>query len=498
MPIPPEATWMLEQEARALLTRLARVKPFAMQETMLPAAGLLPASQVAIELYLMRGRRHLRRLVQGFLRWLRSASTWADAPEAQRRFSILRLRFIAVLTQFDLFNDVITQRSESEIGIWLSGLDVVSADALRLRHPVFEVPPVICYLDRGVGAAIRRARTRLPGGGDSPAAIVKVPRERMVGSGIASSLIHEVGHQAAALLGLVESLRPVLRRKGHEATQDAEAWRYWERWISEIVADFWSVARVGVASTMGLIGVVSLPRAFVFRITLNDPHPSPWIRVKLSTAIGQALFPQDAWGVLSRLWESYYPRGGLGDDQERVFDMLERTMPELVQALIEHRPAALGGRSLVEALDIDEVRPDRLTALLKRWRTAPWEMYRARPIVVFAAIGQARIEGAITPEEESAVLGKTLAHWALASTLDAAIGCAAKRNRDVEFTPGGAPWTRVRRASRGSGETEVQPARGGGPGQSVPGANCGCGSQPGLEPRTRGSDRERRYQLLTT
>jgi len=26
----------------------------------------------------------------------------------------------------------------------------------------YEAPPVICYLDRGAGAAIRRARTRLP------------------------------------------------------------------------------------------------------------------------------------------------------------------------------------------------------------------------------------------------------------------------------------------------------------------------------------------------
>ena len=30
------ATWMLEREARAMLTRLERVKPFAVQETMLP------------------------------------------------------------------------------------------------------------------------------------------------------------------------------------------------------------------------------------------------------------------------------------------------------------------------------------------------------------------------------------------------------------------------------------------------------------------------------
>jgi hypothetical protein len=429
MPIPPYASWMLEQEARALLTRLARVKPFAMQETMLPAAGLLPASQVAIEVYLMRGRRSLRRMIHGFLRWLRTNGPWVDAAMAQRRFAILRLRFISVLTQFDLFNEVITQRSESETGVWLSGLDVVSADALQLRHPVFQVPPVICYLDRSPGAAIRRARTRLPGGGDSPAAIVKVPRERMIGSGIASSLIHEVGHQAAALLGLVESLRAALRRKRAEASADADAWQFWERWISEIVADFWSVARVGVASTMGLMSVVSLPRAFVFRITLDDPHPSPWIRVKVSAAIGKVLHPQPAWDRLSQLWESYYPPIGLTEEQERIFTMLERTIPELVTVLVEHRPPALRGRSVVEALDVDEIRPARLRALLHRWRQAPGEMYQARPIVVFAAIGQGRADGSITPEDESIVLGKTLTHWALITTLEAAAGCAAKPAR---------------------------------------------------------------------
>ncbi len=59
-------------------------------------------------------------------------------------------------------------------------------------------------------AAIRRARTRLPGGGKNPVAIIRIPRERMVSSGIASSLVHEVGHQGAALLGLFDSVRAAL------------------------------------------------------------------------------------------------------------------------------------------------------------------------------------------------------------------------------------------------------------------------------------------------
>lgn len=426
MPVTPFASWMLEQEARALLTRLGHVKPLAMQEAMLPAASLLPESQTAIERFLAVGRLQLRSLVLRFLAWLRSpAAEKSDAAAAQQSFTTLRLRFNRVLTHFDLFENVVTQRSENETGVWLSGLDVVSADALRLRGNFYKAPPIVCYLDRGMGGAIRRSRTRLPGGGDNPVAIIKVPRERMVGSGIASSLVHEVGHQAAALLSLVESLRPALRARAAGDPVRARAWQLWERWISEIVADLWSVARVGVASTLGLIGVVSLPRPFVFRVNVNDPHPAPWIRVKLSAAIGQALYPQPAWNHLASLWDSYYPLTDLSAEQRRVFTDLEATIPELVSLLIHHRPQALYGKSLREALDTNELQPTRLRAQLDRWRVMPQQMYRTRPIVVFATIGQGRVDGKITPEEESTIVGKLLAHWAVWSTLQVAAGCAS-------------------------------------------------------------------------
>jgi hypothetical protein len=64
------ARWVLEQEARALLTRLGRVRPFALQETMLPAAALAPATQVAIERYLVGNRYQLREELLDYLRWL--------------------------------------------------------------------------------------------------------------------------------------------------------------------------------------------------------------------------------------------------------------------------------------------------------------------------------------------------------------------------------------------------------------------------------------------
>lgn len=423
----PYATWMLEQEARALLTRLKRVKPFALHETMLPAASLLPATQTGIERYLMQGRRELRDLIQRYIAWLRGPLGRRATPaHAQQLFSLLRLRFNAVLTQFDLFNDAITQRSENEIGVWLSGLEVVSADALAIPGHYYEVPPVICYLDRGVGAAIRRARTRLPGGGENPVAVIRIPRERMVGSGIASSLIHEVGHQSAALLNLVNSLRPVLKGMQRGSGAYSTTWSLWERWISEIVADFWSIARIGIASTLGLMGVVSLPRAFVFRLNRDDPHPSPWIRVKLSCAIGQALYPHPQWQRLARLWESYYPLDGLDAAQRQNYQALLATLPGFVALLINHRPESLSGRSLAEALQVQNRQPHRLQALFLAWRKNPVKMYRASPVLTFAVIGQARADGRMSPEQESAILGKLLTHWALRSTLAVSAVCSMR------------------------------------------------------------------------
>src|SRR5215469_8620958 len=343
----PLATWLLEQEARALLTRLDRVKPFALQETMLPAAALSPAAQTGIEQYLMRGRRDLRGRIHRYIRWLQGPGAGASPEELQRRFTVLRLQFNLALSQLDLFSDAITQRSENETGVWLSGLDIAAQDALSLPGGFYDAPPVVCYLHRGLGGAIRRARTRLPGGGANPVSIIRIPRERMIGYGIASSLVHEVGHQAAALLGLVESLRPALQQRRRASSGPAAlAWQLWERWISEIVADFWSVSRVGVSSTLGLIGVVSLPRAFVFRLNADDPHPFAWIRVQLSCAFGAALYPHPQWRQLATVWESFYPPRGLQPELVQVLGALQASMPEFVQMVVDHRPRSLRGRTL--------------------------------------------------------------------------------------------------------------------------------------------------------
>lgn len=436
MPVDPLAARLLEQEARALLTRLARLRPYALHMPMVTAAAVSPAAQSAVETHMINARRALHSMVHRFLAWLRGAEGRQASPAvAQQRYTLLRLRFNEIISQFEIFKDVLSQRSEHVTGVWVAGLDDVAADALELPGLDLRVPPVICYVDRGHGAAIRRARTRLPGGDLNPVAVIRVPRERMVGSGIASSLVHEVGHQAAALLELVESLRPSLRAAGARSTPElGPAWGLWERWISEIVADFWAVAKVGVSATTGLMGVVSLPRAFVFRFHAEDPHPIPWIRVRLSCAMGQRLYPHPQWTALARLWESFYPREGLDPGRSALITGLGTTMPQFVELLVNHRPKALRGKALVEALGIEHRQPARLQQLYQTWGGEPERMRDAPPTLVFAVIGQARADGKITPEEESSALGNLLTYWAVKSALAASAACADQPARRLRYS----------------------------------------------------------------
>jgi hypothetical protein len=157
---------------------------------------------------------------------------------------------------------------------------------------------------------------------------------------------------------------------------------------------------------------------------MDDPHPFPWIRVRLSAAMGRALYPHPQWARLEQLWDSFYPLAGLDASRRRVIDLLLKTMPAFVSLLANHRPRTLRGRSLVEVLDTDQRQPPRLSHLFEIWGGSPVQMRKAAPSLVFAVIGQANVDGKISPEEESRLLTNLLTYWALQGTLDTSAYCS--------------------------------------------------------------------------
>lgn len=413
---------LIESEANGLLSRLDQIRPFVMHETMVLAAALPRDAQLLIERFLHTGRNDLRLQLADFLEWLGGDGQSASPAEQQRRFVLIRLQFNVVLAQFDLFTEVVTQRSEHATGVWLSGLDILAQDALRLETSDDGDTRLVVYLARGAGAAIRRAKTRLPGGKPNPVGIIRLPRERMIGSGIASSLVHEVGHQGAAQLELVPSLRTEIERR---AARDPDGgWEVWSLWISEIVADMWSVATVGITSTIGLLAVVSLPRYFVFRPSGTDPHPMPYLRVLISAALGNALYPHPQWRELIRVWQAMYPLAGLPAGHVAWIRDCEAHIDDLVDLLMRHPVPLADGRELGRIWPVRERQPDTLLRLHEAWDSDFSVMARQRPALVFAVLGQAKAAGHISAEDESSQLSSLLTAWAVRGSLDL-LGSAA-------------------------------------------------------------------------
>jgi hypothetical protein len=162
---------------------------------------------------------------------------------------------------------------------------------------------------------------------------------------------------------------------------------------------------------------VSLPRSFVFRPSDDDPHPMPWVRVLLSCAVGDRLYPHPQWRRLAAMWRRLYPLADLRPELQAMIADLQATIPELASLLVEHRPERLRGRSIGEVLSNPELHPPALLRRFDRWRARPSRMKDERPTVVFAVLGQARASGRLSPERESRLLRRLIASWAVESSL---------------------------------------------------------------------------------
>ena len=379
---------------------------------MVKGAAVSDRALSAVSEMLEKSKAQLRNNIHKFIDKIQSREAESiGVAEMQTGFTILKLRYNSILDQLDIFADVLSQRAEHEVGVWLAGLDVLAEDGLSNTRNLFQSPALMVYLDRGHGAAIRRARTRLPGGDENPVAVIQIPRERMVGSGIASSLIHEVGHQVAAMLDLVPSLKAKLSRRAREG-QGREAWNYFALCISEIICDTWAVGLLGISATLGLMGVVALPSYFQFRMDRIDPHPAPYLRVQLSCAFGKKIYPHLQWDKLWNLWTKFYPRQQVNPGIIKKLDDMGQEIDEFVQMVLRHRTTEMKGKTLLELFPVQERMPARLQEIAEAARVNRTEFNNLSPTLLFAVLGQAKFDLKIDAITESKVLSQQLRRWA--------------------------------------------------------------------------------------
>lgn len=399
------------RESEALLNRLNQVKTFDLNTPMLLAASPSVKVNAEIDQFIAEGKLRMKSKIFNFIRMLKQSNLSPNLY--QKQFSNLKLSFNVLLDHFDMFSDTYLQRAENDTGVWLAGLDFLARDALFIKHLKFKEPAVICYLERGHGAAIRRIKTPLSGGRLSPVSIIRVPRERMIGLGIAGSLLHEIGHQGAANLNLVKYIKMKIDQKIKSEETAKNEWLLFQQWISEIIADFWAVSFLGVGSTIGLFGLMSIPEYFIFRRGSSDPHPYPWIRVLMGIQFGKFMFPDSQWDLLTSRWKKLYPLERQSKSVQKKYGAILAMVPNFVSFLMHMRLENHQGLKLIDLFPISERQPRVLRSTFDEWKLN-WNLaLKAKPSFAFAVLGQAQFDNKISPNEENKVIKRLLKHWAL-------------------------------------------------------------------------------------
>jgi hypothetical protein len=284
--------------------------------------------------------------------------------EGRIRLLRLRSRYLQVETVLDFYGDAVNTRTNPELAALLRGFDVLAGDSLdQLLRPIgIDAPPVLVYLDKGLGASILRSGVRLwDEANPSPAAAIKLTRHNLSHP---TALFHETGHQFAHLAGWTRELADVLGSV--LAPRSRELAELWHSWASEVAADVHAFVLCGWAPVPALANVVDGPTAAVYRIRPGDPHPPALIRVLFNAALCRSWFGAGPWDDLARTWAGRHPASSAGRDGGQVARLSASAFGDIVDVCTRRRMAAFRGRALHELADPRRAAPAALAALAQR------------------------------------------------------------------------------------------------------------------------------------
>lgn len=306
----------------------------------------------------------LRRDLAGLRVRLGAAGDEAALQRVRQDLVRFRSRYARAETVIDFYGDAVNARTGPRQAALLRACDrLAEASLARVLPPLGRaVPPVLTYVDKGMGASILRHGLRLwDPESISPAATIKITRHNLYRP---TSLIHEAGHQAAFTLRWNEELADAfaadLRGTGAAV---ADAWR---GWASEVAADAFAFAHTGYAAIVPLHDVVASEPATVFRYPIGDPHPIAYLRVLLGVTMCRGYYGAGPWDSLEAAWRLAYPISSAPEPVRELVSASVPALPAVARACLVRPMRAFGGRSLASLVDPRRVAPAALTVLSRR------------------------------------------------------------------------------------------------------------------------------------
>jgi len=272
----------------------------------------------------------------------------------------LRNKYTRTEETIHYYTIAINSRTNPSISALLRACDVLCKRSMdEILKPLGrKSPPVMTYVDKGIGASILKAGLRLWDGRISPVAAIKITQHNLYRP---TAIVHETGHQVAHILNWAEGLERAINQNLNSSEEEVRL--AYMGWVSEMAADAFAFVHTGYAAVVALHDVVSGNVHTVFSYQRHDPHPISYIRVLLNIAMCRLFYGNGPWDNLEASFRVTYDLEQWHSTDKETIKKCEIVVEDVVKILLTKPYPCFGNQSLSQLLPPERVSPKELERL---------------------------------------------------------------------------------------------------------------------------------------
>ncbi len=300
--------------------------------------------------------RNVRAQLDALSRSLRQPGI--DADDLLRKAALVEREIDRARRTYGLFFDVFIQRG-TMFGPALAACDTIAADCfqvVRRAAPGLIQGPLlkpVTYLEHSFSPATFRRGVMLRRllGEQNPFPLVRVPYERIESPWGMGVVLHEIGHNMQADLGIWQETQQAVQRRVWQVSRNAWLTRIWTRWHKEIFADVIAILLGGPASARSMKDFLAYPASRVLTFRPLGVHPVPYLRMFIQAEMLRRMGFESAARRIQRIWSALYdgavPRGRV---PANLIATARQVIPHVIDEVAYQPRRGLAQRALVDVV----------------------------------------------------------------------------------------------------------------------------------------------------
>jgi hypothetical protein len=191
-------------------------------------------------------------------------------------------------------------------------------------------------------------------------------------------------------LGLVSALPKAIRAALQKAGAPDTIADLYALWVFEIGPDFWTFCAAGAAQAAAIKEILALSPAHVFRVSLSDPHPTPYLRVLLAFHWCRYLWGRGEWDDWQEIWLQLYQIKDAPANVRNLIQQARKYIPLVSRILFQTRFDTLNGSTIPDLFDFSALAPAKIAKIAATSQTGVLSLSGLAPGVQLAVFRRLR------------------------------------------------------------------------------------------------------------